>query len=326
MRVHSALELVGRSCSGRRCARRTLTGPGPYAIEHLASSVVPMAPLLDVDDLADAARPGPRGRALGMGRRGRGGRGRDRGARRAARRRRARSARIDLADLMDLQQTRPTVQLVDGVSREIAWPSIDFVAGQRRSRRRAVQRARAVAAVARGPRRDRRRRDAARRDRRRSPLGGIPSMASHRRPVEVLATGTSEDLVAEVGRVAQRLHRPDRRAERAPGDARRGRHSHGRAVGAGAALRGGGRVAAGDPGGARRGCASSAGSSVDLTTLDEQARGLRRSASRRASPTVPTSSRRSRRSSRPPTRDRAAAAERRRAGVGDRAVPPRPAS
>ena len=31
---------------------------------------------------------------------------------------------------MDLQQTRPTVQLVDGVTREIAWPSIDLVAGR----------------------------------------------------------------------------------------------------------------------------------------------------------------------------------------------------
>ena len=38
--------------------------------------------------------------------------------------------RIDLSDLMDLQQTRPTVHLVDGVSREITWPSIDFVAGR----------------------------------------------------------------------------------------------------------------------------------------------------------------------------------------------------
>ena len=37
--------------------------------------------------------------------------------------------RIDLADLMDLQQTRPTVHLVDGVSREITWPSIDLIAG-----------------------------------------------------------------------------------------------------------------------------------------------------------------------------------------------------
>src|SRR5262245_41963938 len=37
--------------------------------------------------------------------------------------------RIDLADLMDLQQTRPTVHLVDGATREITWPSIELVAG-----------------------------------------------------------------------------------------------------------------------------------------------------------------------------------------------------
>ena len=38
--------------------------------------------------------------------------------------------RIDLSDLMDLQQTRPSVRLVDGVSREITWPSIELVAGR----------------------------------------------------------------------------------------------------------------------------------------------------------------------------------------------------
>src|SRR5215470_16801487 len=37
--------------------------------------------------------------------------------------------RIDLADLMDLQQTRPTVQLRDGVTREISWPEISLSAG-----------------------------------------------------------------------------------------------------------------------------------------------------------------------------------------------------
>ena len=61
-------------------------------------------------------------------------------------------ARLDLADLMDLQQTRPTVHLVDGVSRR------DRVAGDHverraaRARRRAVRRARAVAALAGGAR------------------------------------------------------------------------------------------------------------------------------------------------------------------------------
>ena len=106
--------------------------------------------------------------------------------------------RIDLADLMDLQQTRPTVHLVDGVSREITWPSIDFIAG--RSARDVV--------LCVGPEPSLRWRevlgeivDAAQRlgVSRAFTLGGIPSVASHRRPVQVLATGTSEDVVAEIG-------------------------------------------------------------------------------------------------------------------------------
>ena len=106
--------------------------------------------------------------------------------------------RIDLSDLMDLQQTRPTVHLVDGVSREITWPSIDFIAGHR---------ARDVVVCV-GPEPSLRWRaelgeivDAAKRlgVSRAFTLGGIPSVASHRRPVEVLATGTSEDVVAEIG-------------------------------------------------------------------------------------------------------------------------------
>ncbi|HEY7107291.1 MAG TPA: PAC2 family protein [Acidimicrobiia bacterium] len=106
--------------------------------------------------------------------------------------------RIDLSDLMDLQQTRPTVHLVDGVSRQITWPSIDFSAGRcgrdvvlcvgpepslrwravlgevvEASQRLGVARAFTVA--------------------------GIPSVASHRRPVQVLATASDAALVSEAG-------------------------------------------------------------------------------------------------------------------------------
>jgi proteasome assembly chaperone (PAC2) family protein len=107
-------------------------------------------------------------------------------------------ARIDLADLMDLQQTRPTVHLVDGVSREIAWPQITISAG--RLGRDVV--------VCTGPEPSLRWRevlgeivDLAGRLGTSSAftLGGIPSMASHRRPVSVLATGTDEELVARAG-------------------------------------------------------------------------------------------------------------------------------
>jgi len=106
--------------------------------------------------------------------------------------------RIDLADLMDLQQTRPTVHLVDGVSREITWPAIELVAG--RAGRDVV--------VCVGPEPSLRWRavlaeivDAAHRlgIARAFTLGGIPSLASHRRPVEVLATATSAELVIEAG-------------------------------------------------------------------------------------------------------------------------------
>ena len=106
--------------------------------------------------------------------------------------------RIDLADLMDLQHTRPTVHLVDGVSREITWPAIELVAG--RSGRDLV--------VCVGPEPSLRWRallgelvDATLRlgVRRAFTLGGIPTVASHRRPVEILATGTSTDVVDEAG-------------------------------------------------------------------------------------------------------------------------------
>ena len=106
--------------------------------------------------------------------------------------------RIDLGDLMDLQQTRPTVHLVDGVSREIEWPEITLTAGrlgrdvvlcsgpEPSLRWRAVlgelvdvtQRLGVTEAYT---------------------VGGIPAMASHRRPVSVLATGTDEALVERAG-------------------------------------------------------------------------------------------------------------------------------
>jgi proteasome assembly chaperone (PAC2) family protein len=107
-------------------------------------------------------------------------------------------ARIDLSDLMDLQQTRPTVHLVDGISREISWPEISFTAGNL---------GRDVVLCV-GPEPSLRWRavlgelvDLARRlgVTRAFTVGGIPSMASHRRPIAVLATATSGELVAEAG-------------------------------------------------------------------------------------------------------------------------------
>ena len=106
--------------------------------------------------------------------------------------------RIDLSDLMDLQQTRPSVRLVDGVSREITWPSIDLSAG--RCGRDVV--------VCVGPEPSLRWRavlaeivEAAQRlgVARAFTVAGIPSVASHRRPVQVLATATDAGLVEETG-------------------------------------------------------------------------------------------------------------------------------
>jgi proteasome assembly chaperone (PAC2) family protein len=106
--------------------------------------------------------------------------------------------RIDLGDLMDLQQTRPTVHLVDGVSREIDWPEITLSAGRLQRdvvlcsgpepslRWRAVLGELVDVALQLGVREA-------------FTVGGIPAMASHRRPVSVLATGTDEALVERAG-------------------------------------------------------------------------------------------------------------------------------
>jgi proteasome assembly chaperone (PAC2) family protein len=90
------------------------------------------------------------------------------------------------------------VHLVDGVSREIAWPEISFTAGhlgrdvvlcvgpEPSLRWRAVLGEVVDLAVRLGV-------TAA------FTVGGIPSMASHRRPVSVLATGTDAELVEAAG-------------------------------------------------------------------------------------------------------------------------------
>ncbi len=106
--------------------------------------------------------------------------------------------RIDLGDLMDLQQTRPTVHLVDGVSREIDWPEITLSAGrlgrdvvlcsgpEPSLRWRAVLGELVDVALQLGVTEA-------------FSVGGIPAMASHRRPLSVLATGTDEALVERAG-------------------------------------------------------------------------------------------------------------------------------
>jgi proteasome assembly chaperone (PAC2) family protein len=109
-----------------------------------------------------------------------------------------RFAQLDLHDLADLQQTRPNVRLLDGVTRTIDWPTIDFVGG---SLGRDV-------VVCTGPEPSIRWREvtqeivgAAQRlgVKKAIGLGGIPMPVSHRRPMSVLVTATSHSLLQEAG-------------------------------------------------------------------------------------------------------------------------------
>lgn len=109
-----------------------------------------------------------------------------------------RFGQVDVADLLDLQQTRPTVRMVDGTTREIVWPVIDLVAG----------RAGCDVVLVIGPEPSLHWRAftaelvtlAQRLDvRLAATLGGMPAVVSHRRPAPVLATATSRALAQEVG-------------------------------------------------------------------------------------------------------------------------------
>jgi proteasome assembly chaperone (PAC2) family protein len=106
--------------------------------------------------------------------------------------------RVDLTELVDLQQTRPTVHFVDGTTREISWPTIELTAG--RAGRDVV--------LCRGPEPSLRWRaftdEMVQMAQRLGVgmmlgLGGMPALASHRRPLNVLATATSPSLAQEIG-------------------------------------------------------------------------------------------------------------------------------
>lgn len=108
-----------------------------------------------------------------------------------------RFGRIDLADLVDLQQTRPTVSIVDGETRALAWPEIACVGGHAgrdvvvctgpepslrwpsviRALVDMALRLGVVAAYG---------------------LGAMPTVSTHRRPVAVLATATSGELAPQI--------------------------------------------------------------------------------------------------------------------------------
>ena len=114
-------------------------------------------------------------------------------------------ARYELEDLVDLQQTRPTVALVEGGGRRVAWPTIEFVAG-RAGRdvvccigpepslrwptvtRELVELARNLGVE------------------RAIGLGGMPAVVSHRQPVPILATATDGAVAKETGAIRADYH------------------------------------------------------------------------------------------------------------------------
>src|SRR5690606_13568420 len=107
---------------------------------------------------------------------------------------------VDLSELLDLQHTRPTVRLDEAGVRMIEWPTITLVAG--RLPAAAPGRSQDVV-VCRGPEPGLYWRawaaelvDLARQlgARLAVMVAGMPVMASHRRPVRVLATATSRSL------------------------------------------------------------------------------------------------------------------------------------
>lgn len=107
-------------------------------------------------------------------------------------------ARCDLSDLVDLQQTRPTVALAGGTTREVSWPVIEFMAG--RAGRDVVLCAGPEPSL-RWPTITREIIDVAQRlgVERAFSLGAMPAVVSHRRPTPVLATATSHELAEEAG-------------------------------------------------------------------------------------------------------------------------------
>jgi proteasome assembly chaperone (PAC2) family protein len=108
--------------------------------------------------------------------------------------------RYDLTDVLDLQQTRPSVALVDGTTREVTWPSIDLTAG--RAGRDVVMCVGPEPSL-RWPSFIAEIVDLAQRlgVERAFTLGGMPALVSHRRPVSVLTTATSASLAQETGAI-----------------------------------------------------------------------------------------------------------------------------
>lgn len=107
-------------------------------------------------------------------------------------------AHYDLRDLLDLQQTRPTIELVDGMTRQINWPMINLTAGQAG---RDVVLCIGPEPSLRWPTFVGELVDMAKRlgVERAFTLGGMPALVSHRQPMTVMSTATSPELAAAIG-------------------------------------------------------------------------------------------------------------------------------
>jgi PAC2 family len=107
-------------------------------------------------------------------------------------------ATLDLTDLLDLQQTRPTARFVEGGLRVIEYPKLTLVSGRAG---RDVVLLHGPEPSIRWPSITAELVEAAGRlgVKKAVTLAGMPALASHRRPVPVLATATGRALAQEVG-------------------------------------------------------------------------------------------------------------------------------
>ena len=116
-------------------------------------------------------------------------------------------ARYELGDLLDLAQTRPRVEIDNGATRKIIWPTIEFSAGK--SGRDVI--------VCVGPEPSLQWQTFAKELTElfvrlgvgyACTLGGIPTLSSHRRPISVLSVAGSPELAEEIHAVPRDYEGP----------------------------------------------------------------------------------------------------------------------
>ena len=149
-------------------------------------------------------------------------------------------AALDPDDYYDFQVTRPTVEMVDGETRRISWPTTRLsLAKLARLRPRRRARSTASSRTCAGGRSARTSWASCWSSASRRPCcsGALLADAPHTRPVPVTAAASDTGLTDAPAARTGPLRGPDRRARRAPGRVRDRRAGDGVAVGGGAALR-----------------------------------------------------------------------------------------